>query len=105
VRPGNNFVPNFQLFAKVEVNGQNEHPLYTYLKKHCPPTTDTFYKDRLMYYPIKSSDVAWNWETFLVDQNGRVVQRAPPPLEPMMWESAVTSQMALTANAGAVVGK
>ena len=34
VRPGGGFVPNFQLFAKIEVNGENEHPLYTYLKVH-----------------------------------------------------------------------
>ena len=32
VRPGGGFVPNFQLFAKIEVNGATEHPLYTYLK-------------------------------------------------------------------------
>jgi len=105
VRPGNNFVPNFQMFAKIEVNGKNEHPLYTYLKKNCPPTTDTFYDDRLMYAPIKSSDVAWNWETFLIDQQGRVMARAPPPLEPMLWETKVSQQVALTSDGGAVVGK
>lgn len=32
VRPGNGFVPNFTMLEKVEVNGINEHPLYTYLK-------------------------------------------------------------------------
>lgn len=32
VRPGNGFRPNFQLFKKIEVNGKNQHPLYTYLK-------------------------------------------------------------------------
>ena len=32
VRPGNNFEPRFPLLEKIEVNGQNEHPLYTYLK-------------------------------------------------------------------------
>ncbi|CAG0923018.1 unnamed protein product, partial [Notodromas monacha] len=32
VRPGNGFVPNFQLFKKIEVNGANEIPLYTFLK-------------------------------------------------------------------------
>jgi len=106
VRPGNNFVPNFQLFAKIQVNGKDEHPLYTYLKKNCPPTTDTFYDDRLMYAPIKSSDVSWNWETFLIDPTGKVVQRAPPPLEPMMWETAVTTQIAAaSSDGGAVVGK
>ena len=32
VRPGNDFVPNFQMFEKIDVNGDKEHPLYTYLK-------------------------------------------------------------------------
>ena len=32
VRPGNGFEPNFELTEKIDVNGPNEHPLYTYLK-------------------------------------------------------------------------
>jgi glutathione peroxidase len=32
VRPGNGFVPNFKLFNKIEVNGDKEEPLYTFLK-------------------------------------------------------------------------
>lgn len=32
VRPGFGFVPKFQIFEKVEVNGANEHQLFTYLK-------------------------------------------------------------------------
>lgn len=32
VRPGNEFVPNFQLFEKLDVNGVNEHALFTFLK-------------------------------------------------------------------------
>ena len=32
VRPGNGFEPNFEMTEKIDVNGPNEHPLYTYLK-------------------------------------------------------------------------
>lgn len=32
VRPGDGFVPNFQLAQKSDVNGESEHPLYTYMK-------------------------------------------------------------------------
>lgn len=32
MRPGGGFVPNFPVFGKVEVNGLNEEPLFTYLK-------------------------------------------------------------------------
>jgi len=32
VRPGHGFEPNFELTAKIDVNGPNEHPLYSFLK-------------------------------------------------------------------------
>lgn len=32
VRPGDGFVPNFPLTWKIDVNGANEHPMYTYMK-------------------------------------------------------------------------
>ena len=32
VRPGNGFVPNFRLTEKVNVNGEDEHPMFTYMK-------------------------------------------------------------------------
>lgn len=35
VRPGGGFVPKFPVFGKVEVNGLNEDPLFTYLKVLC----------------------------------------------------------------------
>lgn len=35
VRPGGGFVPTFPVFAKIEVNGLNEEPLFTYLKVYC----------------------------------------------------------------------
>jgi len=105
VRPGNGFVPNFQLFKKLEVNGKNEHPLYTYLKKHCPPTTFEFKPDVLMYDPIRSNDVAWNWETFLIDKRGRVVSRAPPPMEPVLWETDLEAQIALAVDSDPAVGR
>lgn len=105
VRPGGGFVPNFQMFAKIDVNGASEAPLYTYLKKYCPPTTDTFTPAILMYTPIKSSDVAWNWETFLIDKSGKVVNRAPPSLDPMAWEQTIQTEIARAVHGHAAVGK
>ena len=37
VRPGNNFEPLCEMFAKVEVNGRNEHPVFTVSER---PTAD-----------------------------------------------------------------
>ena len=51
----------FKQFAKIEVNGANEAPLYTYLKKQ---------KGGLLGSAIK-----WNFTKFLVDREGNVVDR------------------------------
>jgi len=108
VRPGGGFVPNFQIFEKIEVNGAKEHPLYTYLKSHCPPTTTTFDASRIFYSPIKSNDVAWNWETFLIGSDGRVVKRGAPFLDPVLLESdlevALKVARAKAATDGDIVG-
>jgi len=102
VRPGGGFVPNFQMFAKIDVNGPVEAPLYTYLKKHCPATTETFNDAYLMYTPIKASDISWNWETFLVGVDGRVVSRAAPPLDPMAWTTDIEAELQYVSNQAAV---
>ncbi|GFQ68361.1 glutathione peroxidase 3 [Trichonephila clavata] len=52
VRPGNGFLPNFPVFKKIDVNGANEHPLYTFLKQYCLPTRDEFVdQSKLSYTP------------------------------------------------------
>ncbi|GFO38848.1 glutathione peroxidase [Plakobranchus ocellatus] len=94
VRPGNGFVPNFQLFEKIDVNGDKEHQLYTYLKRHCPPTTSEFKPSNLFYTPIRSNDVSWNWEKFLVGPDGRVMKRAPPGVEPEALEDDIEEALA-----------
>uniref|UniRef100_A0A671S893 glutathione peroxidase n=1 Tax=Sinocyclocheilus anshuiensis TaxID=1608454 RepID=A0A671S893_9TELE len=68
VRPGNGFVPNFQLFEKVDVNGVNEHALFKFLKVgHC--------LIKLFWEPLKINDIKWNFEKFLVGPDGRPVMR------------------------------
>lgn len=57
------------MFSKVDVNGDNEAPLYTMLKAEQPGDGE-------------SSDVTWNFEKFLVDGSGAVVKRYPPPTTP-----------------------
>ncbi|KAJ0050011.1 hypothetical protein NL108_011819, partial [Boleophthalmus pectinirostris] len=83
VRPGNGFVPNFRLFEKGDVNGQNEQPVYTFLKSACPPVGDTFGKvsGRLFWEPLKVNDIKWNFEKFLVSRDGKPVMRWHPSVE------------------------
>lgn len=79
VRPGGGFVPNFQMFKKIDVNGKNELPLYTYLKSMCGPTSETFEDTSMLYYDPKTvSDVRWNFEVFLISKTGRPLYRYSP---------------------------
>lgn len=76
VRPGDGFEPNFTMLQKTEVNGEKEHPLYTYLKSQCPPADHGFAPvNRLHYSPLAVSDVRWNFEKFLINTQGMPVLR------------------------------
>lgn len=83
-----NFGTKFPRFKKIEVNGENELPLYTYLKSKkgfagfdpAHPLTkildDMFSKADPDY--TQKPDVKWNFTKFLVDQQGNVVARFEP---------------------------
>ncbi|KAK6187876.1 hypothetical protein SNE40_005806 [Patella caerulea] len=92
VRPGGGFVPNFQMFTKIEVNGANEEPLYTYLKKYCPQTSNTFQSD-LHYAPLRVGDVNWNYETFLVNRQGKAMKRYDPDTNPLDLKSDIENML------------
>uniref|UniRef100_A0AAQ6IT80 glutathione peroxidase n=1 Tax=Anabas testudineus TaxID=64144 RepID=A0AAQ6IT80_ANATE len=80
VRPGNGFVPNFLLFEKGDVNGKDEQEVFTFLKNSCPPVGDSFGSPtgRLFWEPMKTSDIKWNFEKFLVGPDGKPVMRWHP---------------------------
>uniref|UniRef100_A0A668AS76 Glutathione peroxidase n=2 Tax=Myripristis murdjan TaxID=586833 RepID=A0A668AS76_9TELE len=80
VRPGNGFVPNFLLFERGDVNGENEQEIYTFLKNSCPPVGDSFGNPagRLFWQPMKLTDIKWNFEKFLVGPDGKPVKRWYP---------------------------
>lgn len=76
VRPGNQYVPNFNVFEKLDVNGENEHPLFTFMKSKCDQVSETFqYRERLFYDRIKPNDIEWNFHKFLVDHEGKMFRR------------------------------
>lgn len=56
-----NYAISFPMFAKIDVNGADAHPLYQYLKSE---------KSGLL-----GSSIKWNFTKFLVDRSGRVVAR------------------------------
>lgn len=91
VRPGNGFEPTFPFFKKIDVNGEEEHPLYTYLKAYCPSTRQTFADpSSLSYTPLKTHDIRWNWEKFLVTKSGKPFMRYDPGTEPESIRKDIT---------------
>nr|XP_020032621.1 glutathione peroxidase 6 [Castor canadensis] len=76
VRPGGGFVPNFQLFEKGDVNGENEQKVFTFLKNSCPPTSELLGSSKHLFWePFKVHDIRWNFEKFLVGTDGVPVMR------------------------------
>ncbi len=83
-----NFNTKFARFKKIDVNGENEQPLYTYLKSQkgfagfdpAHPLTnildDMFSKADPDY--SKKPDIKWNFTKFLINQEGKVVERFEP---------------------------
>lgn len=69
-----NYRTTFTTFAKINVNGKDEDPLFTYLKKNNPKSG---LLKSLLGDPIK-----WNFTKFLVDKEGNVVKRYEPSVLP-----------------------
>jgi len=77
VRPGNGFVPKFLLTQKVEVNGANTNPVFSYLKRSCLSTRTRFEEQKYYFWdPKNDRDLKWNFEKYLIDpQSGKPVRR------------------------------
>ena len=64
-----NYGVSFPMFAKIDVNGDDTHPLYRHLKHEAKGL-------------LGSEAIKWNFTKFLVDRNGKVVERYAPTTEP-----------------------
>lgn len=64
-----NYGVSFPMFAKIDVNGNDAHPLYQYLKKAAPGL-------------LGSEGIKWNFTKFLVDRQGAVIGRYAPATAP-----------------------
>ena len=63
-----NFGVTFPLFSKIEVNGDNTHPIYAWLKQE---------KGGLL-----GSKIKWNFTKYLVGKDGKVIGRYAPTTKP-----------------------
>ena len=68
----------FPMFAKVEVNGKNADPLYKHLKSEAPGL-------------LGSEGIKWNFTKFLVDKDGKVLERFAPTVTPKELEKKLAA--------------
>lgn len=88
VRPGNNYIPKFPIFSMVDVNGENSAPVFSFLRNVCPQTPTGVLGDPqyIIWSPVTISDLAWNFEKFLVDKHGSVIHRYATAVNPNFLE-------------------
>jgi glutathione peroxidase len=71
-----NYGVTFPMFAKVDVNGDDAHPLFDYLKENAKGL-------------LGSKAVKWNFTKFLVNRNGEVVDRIASATSPLKMKSDI----------------
>ena len=80
----------FDQFAKIEVNCDNESKIYTILKKQQPNEEPAGLKNKVAMRAVKKmsktckkkGDIVWNFTKFLVDKNGNAIKRYDPTFDP-----------------------
>ena len=88
---------SFDQFTKADVNGENELPLYTYLKEQIKEDKIDGLKNKMAMKAIekisktakKDGDIKWNFTKFLVDKEGKVVERYSPTYKPVDMEEDI----------------
>lgn len=70
-----NYGVTFTMFEKIDVNGQNAHPIYKFLKENAKGTF--------------GSEIKWNFTKFLIDKEGNVIKRYAPITTPEKIKSDI----------------
>ena len=88
---------SFDQFTKIDVNGENESPLYTFLKNEIADDTIEGIKNKMAMKAVekiskkkkKKKDIKWNFTKFLVDREGNVIGRFSPTYKPEDMEEMI----------------
>ena len=88
---------SFDQFTKADVNGENELPLYTYLKGQIKDDKIDGMKNKMAMKAVekiskttkKDGDIKWNFTKFLVDREGNVIERYSPTFKPEDMEEDI----------------
>jgi len=80
-----NYGVTFPMFSKIDVNGDNTAPLYKYLKSEAPGI-------------LGSEKIKWNFTKFLVDRDGKVVERFGSKTAPEKLDDNIEKLLGLNSN-------
>ncbi len=83
--------------AKIEVNGENESPVYAILKEQQPKEEIKGLKNKMAMKAIqkisttckKDGDIVWNFTKFLVNKEGNAIKRYDPTFNPSDIENDI----------------
>ena len=84
---------------KIDVNGENADPLFTFLKEQAPTEEYKGLKAKAAKALFKTisdsakaeSDIQWNFTKFLINKEGKVVARFAPTAEPKDFEQEIVT--------------
>ena len=80
-----NYKITFPLFAKIEVNGKNTHPLYQFLKHEKKGILGT-------------EQIKWNFTKFLIGRDGQVIKRFSPHEKPVKLSSRIEAALKVASS-------
>lgn len=80
-----NYGVTFPMFGKIDVNGDTTHPLYVFLKKSLPGV-------------LGSEGIKWNFTKFLIDRNGKPVERFGSQTEPKALTDSIEALLGQSAD-------
>ncbi|MBR8537352.1 glutathione peroxidase [Carboxylicivirga sediminis] len=75
-----NYGVSFPMFAKVDVNGEQAHPLFKYLKSELGG--------------LLGSKIKWNFTKFIIDANGQPIKRFAPVTKPAKIDTFLSKILA-----------
>ena len=92
----------FPLMKKIDVFGENAHPIFTYLTKHVPTEEVKGLKNKATMALVdslsksegrKDGEIRWNFTKFLISRDGSVIKRFPPVATPEDMDADVEAMI------------
>lgn len=96
-----NYGVTFQMMKKIDVNGEEEHPIFAWLKEQAPTEEYKGMKAKATHALLKGisttakkeSDILWNFTKFLIAKDGATVKRFAPTTEPTEFEQEIKAEL------------